>query len=709
MLKMKKFEANNHLVAFAIIFLITFGIYWNSLQGDFIWDDKDLILNHTGYLGDWSNLFLVFTKPFFGKAPTYRPLLIVSFIFDYQLWDSHPFGFHYTNVLLHIMNAFMVYLLSFLLCKRKYLALFSSLLFATHPIQTEAVAWISGRNDVLLTFFSLLTLLFYIRWRDLIGTKSLLTFVCFMASFWCVLLTKESGIILFLLIMLVDCFFQHALPDGKDSKRKAYLSMILISVLYIYLRMNILGSMSLGPRGGDIIHRFLELFVIYAYYFKMLLFPIHQTANPFIPYLNSIKDPVVISSFFFVSSLVLVTIACWKYFREISFIILWIFTSLLAVSGIVPLTVPALEHRLYLGSVGFSTMLPLLMGRISHIKTGGVFSERTGKVVTYFLLICIISIYCSKTVVRNNIWKDESCFWLKTVEDSPFSVFAHNNLGLVYADREQYNQAIREFKKALSLNPGAANVHANLGAVYVLQGFYNKAVDAYEKALKLRPKKGKFYNSLANLYYQVLREYRLSSKVDKGGADAKTNLVAIYGVQGLYQKSLNNYKKALQLDPNNAETHNNLGDLYYLEDSYQLAGEEYRLAVKLNPYFTEAYNNLGLIHLKKKRYDDAQKVFLRVLELKPDFAEAYNNVALVYFNKGLYHQALEGFTRALKLMPVNAEVHFNLALVYLRGFKDKQKGIYYLKESLRFSPHQSRAETIKEYLVRLESNGITEK
>lgn len=708
MLKIKRLQASSHLIAFAIIFLITFSIYWNSLQGDFVWDDKELILNHTGYLGDWRNLFSVFTKPFFGKAAIYRPFLIISFIFDYQLWDSHPFGFHFTNVLLHTVNAFMVYLLAFLLCRRKFLSLFSGLLFATHPIQTEAVAWISGRNDVILVFFFLLTIIFYIRWYNLAGIKRVLTFMGFLTSCGCVLLTKESGIILLLLVILIDYFFQVAPPERLDAKRKAYLSIILVSFLYIYLRMSILGKLGINivPIGEDFIRRCVGIFIIYDYYFKIFLFPIHQTANPFLPYLTSVKDPVLISSFFFVSLLVIVTIACWRHFREISFIILWIIITLLPVSGVVPLIVPALEHRLYLGSVGFSIMIPLLLYRLSDVRINIIFFKTKWKVIASLLLICITLIYCFKTVVRNTIWKDESHFWLKTVQDSPFSVFAHNNLGLVYANKEQYSQAIREFNKALSLNPHVANVHANLGAVYAAQGLYQKGIDVYEKALKLRPKKAKFYNDLGNIYYQSLREYKLSSKKDPGCADNGTNLVAVYGVQGLYQKVLDNYKKALQLNPNDAGVHNDLGDLYYLEKSYQSAAEEYKLAIKLNPYYAEAYNNLGLIHLKKKRYDNAQKAFSRALELKPEFAEAYNNLALVYLDRRLYHSALKEFTRALRLMPENAEVCFNLALVYLRGFKDKQKGIYYLKESLRLDPHQSRAEMIKESIKWLESHGV---
>jgi len=695
MLKIRKIEVNNHLIAFAIIFLITFSIYWNSLQGDFVWDDKDLILNNTGYLNDWKNLFSVFTKPFFGKAAIYRPLLIVSFIFDYQLWDSHPFGFHYTNVLLHTVNAFMVYLLTFFLFKSRYLSLFSSLIFVSHPVQTEAVAWISGRNDVIVTFFSLLTIILYIRWYNLEGLKRILIFIGFLISYGCVLLTKESGIVVLPLIILTDYFFKGNLGHW-GNRRRAYLSMILISVLYIYVRMIILGKlgMPVSLMGERFIDRFLRVFVTYAYYFKTLLFPIHQTANPLISPYFSLRDPKAVSVLLIILSLAAITLVCLRWFREVSFFILWVFTTLIPVSGIFSLDIPALEHRLYLGSVSFSMVIPLLLRRLSNIRIKRVFIKNE-KAVIFPLLVMLILIYSLKTVVRNTIWKDERHFWLETIKDSPSSVIAHNNLGLVYFEKGQYRHAIRQFKKALSLNPYAANVHANMGILYATQGLYQEAINAYRRALILKPNRVKIYNNLGNLYCQMLKESKSSSQVYPKGS------VVVDNIRELYQKSLNNFKKALQLDSNDPEVHNNLGDLYYLGQIYPSALEEYKRAIKLDPYYVDAYNNLGLVYLKEKNYDEAQKAFARTIKLKPTFAEAYNNLALIYMEKAIYDKALDLFVKALTLMPENADIYFNLALVYLRGFCDTENGIHYLEESLRINPHHDRARIMRKFITQL--------
>ena len=461
----------------AVIFLVTFGIYWNSLQGDFIWDDRGLILENTSYLGDWSNLVSTFTKPFFGTTPFYRPLLLVSFILDYQLWGLNAFGYHFSNVLLHALNGLMVYLLAFLLFKQRTFALIAGLLFVSHPIQTEAVAWISGRNDVLLTFFSLLTIICYLKWRNPQRTKGFFAYAGFLLCYCCVLLTKESGIILPVLIVLVDYFFRNSLPHPVDGRRKIYLPLMLISALYIYVRINLLGGAIQEVEGVNIFHTFPGVIITYAYYFKMLLFPVVQTASPSILPVDSFQSPVFIASLVMVGSLVVVTVACWKRFRELSFLFLWLFVALLPVSGIIPLPVPALEHRLYLASVCFSMVIPLLFYRIPLLRTHELFARR-GPVFTLSMLVVLMMLYSIKTVTRNTIWKDEHTFWLHTVQDSPSSVFAHNNLGIVYAREGQHNKAIPIFQKALSLprnedplrrefaNGTRWNVYNNLGKSY---------------------------------------------------------------------------------------------------------------------------------------------------------------------------------------------------------------------------------------------------
>ena len=672
-------KTQSPIIYLAVIFLVTFGIYWNSLQGEFIWDDRGLIVDHADYLNDWKNFFTVFTQPFFGDTPFYRPLLIGSFIVDYQLWGLHPFGYHFSNVLLHALNACMVYLFAFLLFKERTVAFIAGMLFAAHPIQTEAVAWISGRNDVLLTFFSLLTVLLYLRWRsNLKGMERLFTYLGFLASYACVLLTKESGIIVFVLIMLVDYFFRTRLPDPLEGRRKVYLPLLLIALVYFLVRMGVLGNSGMETGGQGFIPLFLGMTGTYAYYGKMLLLPLVQSATPVLPSLTSFKDPACSASLFFVASLVIITVLCWRNFRELSFTILWIVVALFPVSGIVSLTFPALEHRLYLASVCFSMMIPLLLYRVSLLTHDGKFSQGARK-MTPLIVLLLIFVYSIKTVTRNTVWRDERHFWLHTVRHQPLSACAHNNLGIVHAREGRLSEAIQSFEKAISLNG-----------------------DQHAVIPQCNPTKA--YNNLGRTYYTMLEElFTRTTDSPDPGALGDPGVTVESERKRLYHNSFRCYQKALHLSPDNVEAHNNLGDLHYLMHSYQAAEQEYRRAVQFNPSYAEAYNNLGVIYLEIERYHDAEKEFIKALEVKPHFLEARNNLALVYLQVGLYHKALQALQEVVRVVPDNADVHFNLALLYVRGFKDREKGSYHLNESLRLKPSQSRARAIEDDLSRLAS------
>jgi hypothetical protein len=478
-----KDTTKRHVICFSAIFFVTFLIYWNSLQGGFIWDDRGLILDSTTYLEDWKNIFSSFTKPFFGTTPFYRPLLIVSFLLDYQLWGLNAFGYHCNNVFFHACNACMVYLLAFILFKERIVALSTGLLFISHPIQTEAVAWISGRNDVLLTFFSLITIIFFLKWRQSGGRNRVFTYSGFLLGYCCVLFTKESGIILPLLIGLIGYFFRNNFPHQAGINRKIYVPLTVISVLYIFVRMNLLESANFERGGLDTFQIVSGVIITYGYYFKMLLFPVFQTASPtIIPLSPSALTPAFLYAFVLAGLLMVVTVACWKRFGELSFLILWISITLLPVSGIVPLMVPALEHRLYLGSVCFSMAIPLVLYRMTLWDNKG-FSFSGKSLCSLYLLLALILVYSVKTVTRNTIWQDEQTFWVETLQASPSSAFAHNNLGVVYARHGNHNKAIRVFKRGLSL-PNGGEFSVGVAAKGIRLKMYNNLGESYRSLLE---------------------------------------------------------------------------------------------------------------------------------------------------------------------------------------------------------------------------------
>lgn len=149
----------------SIICIISLAVlgYYNSLANDFVYDDKSFVVenNHIKDLNA-NKLISYFTSPATSASDIrvttdmYRPLTVLSYSIDYIFWKLNPFGYHLTSMILHILNGILVYLILSMIIKNNIIALFASLFFIIHPVQTEAVVWVSGRRDVLFTFFFLL-------------------------------------------------------------------------------------------------------------------------------------------------------------------------------------------------------------------------------------------------------------------------------------------------------------------------------------------------------------------------------------------------------------------------------------------------------------------------------------------------------------------------------------------------------------------------
>lgn len=658
------------IVGFAIL------LYANALQGVFIWDDKEFISGNAVYLSDWSNIIHAFTRPFYKDAPAFRPLLMVSYIIDFSLWGLNPFGYHLTNILLHAVCGVLVYALACSLFLNRFVALFSALLFVSHPVQTEAVAWIGGRNDLMLTLFVLAVLLSYHAWKRRCKPGDKAWLAVFTAACWGALLTKESGVVVLLLMGLTDCFFSVRHQKSVKEHTWPYTILLCSIVLFFIIRAQVLGNSGMGNFGEELWARMLTACGIYAYYFTILIWPVRLAFDPFVPFVQSAGDPALIGPLLGAVALGGVAVMCAGYFRSLLFVLLWIVISLLPVSGVVPLVFQVLEHRAHLAVAGFSFALPLIVCKV-QARFGGVGSLKKSQRFLYMLpLVLAVALYSLKTAGRTTVWQSETGFWEQAILDSPRSVFSRINLAGLYTQQGRYSQAIAEYKAAIVLNdaPGRAVQSQRL----------------YQKSFA--------YNHLGLLFYQALQKHARLSELDTVQRHEILALVGESSPTVLFEKSRAYFLQALDVYPRNAHALNNLGDLYFWNQEPGKALHQYRKAIEIDPLCAAAHINSGIVLLDKGDLAEAQACFEKAYAIKPSVA-ALNNLSLTYYRNALYEKALWGFSRALQLDSGNPEIHYNLALVFLKGFRNIEKGAYHLQKSLRFNPSPQREEEIKRLLT----------
>ncbi len=698
------------LTALLLIGLLATAIYSNTFSAAFHFDDVQNLVDNpkikhlTHFLDLSGNRYVGF----------------LSFALNYHFGGLNVFGYHLVNLLIHITNGFLVYLLVRLLFRAVHspiinryslnvnrdpvsihdsqlVAIVTALLFVAHPIQTQAVTYIVQRFASLAALFYLLTLVFYLQWRlSPPGAKGR-TLRCVGALFTTLLAmkTKETTFTLpFMLLLLEAVFFSHA-----PRKRWAALIPFLLTLPLIPWshpgaigegEAGLLPRETLGISRGDYL---LTQFRVIVTYLRLLFFPVHQNLDYDYPIHHSLSEPSVFLSFLFLSALFALAIYLLlssrltpSASRLTAFGILWFFLTLSIESSIIPIRDVIYEHRLYLPSVGIWLAAGTTLFAFSN-------RWRVWKAIGVGGLLVILSV---ATYQRNTVWKDEVTLWTDVIRQSPHKARGYNNLGVAYAAQDRLTEAISEYNTALSLRPDYPDAHNNLGNALEGVGRLDEAIQEYKTVLTLKPRYPKGYYNLGLFYYKqgdlskALGALEGAVQIDPEYAEAHNNLVVLYKEMGKYKDAIQEYKTAISLKPEYAEPHNNLGIVYKNISRFDQAISEYQSALALNPNFAEVHNNLGVLYKKLERPDEAIQEYKTASILKPESAEIHNNLGNAYQEQKQLEEAIREYKAALSLQPDYFEAHYNLGLSYYEQ-DDVSTAIEEFKEAIKLKPGHAEA------------------
>jgi len=545
-------------------------IYANSLGGNFVWDDWGFVAKNV-YIRTLGNFVQFFTNP--GAVGVgefsndmYRPVTIISYSLDYLCWRLNSFGYHLTNVLLHSSNSILVFLFLYLIRRNLFLALFGCLVFASHPVQAESVAWISSRSSVLFLFFYLLSLICYIEFLN--RTKKIF-YVISILSFALSLFSKEMSISLPLILVAYDLYFSK--KEMLQKKFLRYAPYFLLAVLYVVLRTAVLGHIGMRERWGSAYDVFLTTSMIVTDYLKILFLPVKLCP---IAYFVQPSTSIIVPRIFLSVVAILVLLACipilFKRFRIISFSLSWFFITLLPVLNIFPIKVLKSDRYLYLPSVGFCLFLGFIASNIyKRLKDN---SDKKAMVVT-MIAASLIAAYSIMTVVRNNMWKDEIKIDRTLVAMYPLWPYALNALGKTYIKDGDYEGAIKPLEKAVRLSDDSNDYGSrhDLGVCYFRLGRYDKAIDEFVAALNTGEDSVETFNMLGVAYMAIKRfdeakrQFMIALHKDPQSVDTLLNMGRLYEEKGDYPKALEQYNiilSSLKDKQNTAVAHIRIGDVY---------------------------------------------------------------------------------------------------------------------------------------------------
>lgn len=614
-MKFAYLRKNFSIFAVIIIILACFAAYSNTLSAKFVWDDAPLIRNNP-YITSFKYLPNFFSEDIWDiglqnmTSGYYRPLLGLSFMLDYHFWKMDPFGFHLTNLILHILICLLIFALIEKLFARRSVAFFTALFFGVHPVHTESVSFICGRVDLICLFFMLGSLWLFLEY---LGSRKAMLYILSLAGFMAALLVKEMAVIFPFLLIGIDYLCIAKLRARRIIKNTFYLHMgfFLVMGAYLLLRYYFVGWEFMQSKnfifsnftyGTSLFWRPFTVLKIIAYYFRVLLFPFNLNADYIFPPANSFFELPVITGLIIVAGLFYLALKCAKKNVIVTFAVFWLFITYFPVSNIIPSGNIFAERYLYIPSIGFCLAVSFFVVRISQLKVKTTSLNWQKSVFLLFILVNLV--FLRATFERNKVWRNEFTLWYETSLVSPDSGRAHLNLGNVYATIDYDDQAIEEFNALLHSNADTrwyTYLFNNSGLIYLKKGLNDEAIKAFNIASNLNPDASMVYNNLSTAYGRK-GEYKKSIKMALKALSknpyfysAHYNLALGYAGLGSDREAIREYKKYLEVMPDDIGVLMAVGHLYYKQGDKEKARQEWEYVLKICKGNQEAKDALKLL------------------------------------------------------------------------------------------------------------------
>lgn len=505
-----------------------------------------------------------------------RPFGMFTFALNYHFNQLDVYYYHFVNLIIHLINACLVWWLTLLIFsspalkdnpinrQKKVIALFTALLFVSHPLATQSVTYIWQRLASMVAMFYLFSLIFYIKARlsNKGNISKTLLFSFSLISAVLAMLTKENAFTLPFAIMLFELFFLRTKKfslNFRDYRVILLLAAFLGVMLIIPFKYSFSVFKTIPPRLGHAyaitpVNYLFSQFSIIVKYIQLLFFPIDQNLDYDIPISNTFFELKTILCFLFILSLIILAMFLFNKHRVISFGIFWFFLTSLIESSIIPLDDLVCEHRTYIPSFGFFLIL-----------TSGIYLLfwNKYKYLALSIFVLIIGLNSYLTYERNKIWNDFISLWNDNIAKTPNLPRVLLNRGVAFRRLGQWEKAIDDYSNVISINPKLEEGYNDRGFAYVHLGKYDKAIGDFTKIIEIDPRSIIAYSNRGAAFFNLgqwdkaVADFSKAIVLDPKYASAYNNRGAAFCNLGQWDKAIADYSKVIEIDPNNAKAYSN--------------------------------------------------------------------------------------------------------------------------------------------------------
>ena len=540
----------------------------NSWGHQFVMDDLSRIVGNP-FIKDLGHLPEIFLSPYnwmYGMpSGLYRPLTTLTFALNHGITGLNPDGFHAVNRLMHVLTCLGIFWVLRRLASDPPVAIVTALLFAVHPVQTEAITYINGRSDALVMFFFVFAWLFFIRARisERRGSYWLSLIFYFLA-----LLSKESGItwlgiaLLTELVFFSDCHFRTFWSRVREHFWKCYAGYLLLSAVYLLLRFYALKGIStvaVTLLDNPLAHaapavRTLSALKVLFQSLGLLFWPVHLSADYSynqIPLIARAWSPAALTVLLLTA--ILLFALAWSYRRAPGIFFglgFFLITYSIVSNLLIPIGTIRADRLLYGPSVGI-----LVLGGVLYGKANALMRPLGRKNILRVVVGLAVLLLGVRTISRNRVWLDEFTLYAQTVLDAPRSAKAHNNLGVQYFSRGELDPASEQYKIAEAIKPDYPDLLNNMGSLFSREGKPEKAIAYLNRAVSLSPQNPEIRNNFGLVLKvhgdlpDAIAQYDIVIRQYPANADAHFNKANALVAQGKPQEAIMEYNRTLEIDP----------------------------------------------------------------------------------------------------------------------------------------------------------------
>jgi len=610
------------LLKVALIVAAGFWIYWPALHGDWLSDDGFYVTENP-LMQDPARLWKAWFSP--GSFIEYYPIEQTVQWVQWQLWGTDTFGYHLTNLVLHLTSALLVWRLLGKLGVR--LAWLGALIFTVHPMAVESVAWISElKNTLSLPPF----LLAMCAWIDYTQRDRNRDYWLALGLFLIAMLCKIT-MVSFPIIILIHAWWKHGTIRRKDWIASApfFAVSLLLGLATIWAGQKYAANFSPDPPLipiGDVFSRMALIGTTLSFYFFRCFWPV----TPLIAYPLWKVDPPVLAQF--LPWVISAALFLWlvtsrqKGARPVLLGLGFFILNLMPFLGFQYVSFMrftwVMDHFLYIPIIG---IIALLMAGLGWLE------DRLPKRLHFYgnafiALIVLLLAFQSHTYAK--VWTDEYTLGAYTLQHNPGAWEAHNDMADALLLQGKFPEAIEQSKLAAAIDPDPVESHHNLGLAFLRAGRYEEAVDQLRQTIQLFPQNPETFCSLGTALTQMgkpsdaIDPFQRAIRLRPDHAPAYEGLGGALLQTGHLAEGIAQIQHALQLDPRSVPAHNDLGNGLMLSGHVSEAMEEYEKALKIDPDSAVLHHALAIALYKSGRIPEAIDHLKTALRLDPHYSNA---------------------------------------------------------------------------------------